>query len=119
MLNKTSMWDMVNSAQLRTFIYLPQEICCEGETNMPGIPIRSVRGVFARCGLLEKTMQGIKAQNVFIQPHTANLKHKIEEFRRTHVIKDLSRVKVFIIQSQQHQFTSVTALPASVLPLKA
>lgn len=45
-------------------------------------------------------MQGIKAQNVFIQPHTANLKHKIEEFRGTHVIKDLSRVKVFIIQSQ-------------------
>lgn len=57
-------------------------------------------------------MQGIKARNVFIQPHTANLKHKIEEFRRTRVIKDLSRVKVFIIESQQHQFTSVTALPA-------
>lgn len=64
-------------------------------------------------------MQGIKAQNVFIQPHTANLKHKIEKFRGTHVIKDLSRVKVFIIQSQQHQFTAVTALTASILPLKA
>lgn len=57
-------------------------------------------------------MQGIKAQNVFIQPHTVNLKHKIEEFQGTHVIKDLSRVKVFIIQSQQHQFTTVTALTA-------
>lgn len=57
-------------------------------------------------------MQGIKVQNVFIQPHTVNLKHKIEEFQGTHVIKDLSRVKVFIIQSQQHQFTTVTALTA-------
>lgn len=57
-------------------------------------------------------MQGIKAQNVFIQPHTANLKHKIDEFRGTRVIKDLSRVKVFIIQSQQHQFITVTALAA-------
>lgn len=62
MLNKTSMWDMVNSTQLRTFIYLPQEICCEGETNMPGIPIRTVRGVLQDVVSLRRQCRALKPE---------------------------------------------------------
>lgn len=69
MLNKTSMWDMVNSTQLRTFIYLPQEICCEGKTNMPGIPIRSVRGVLQDVVYLRRQCRALKPK-MFSYNHT-------------------------------------------------
>lgn len=48
------MWDLVDLNQAATFIYLLWGICFDCVINMPGIRIRSVKGVFERCGVLEK-----------------------------------------------------------------
>lgn len=48
------MWDLVDLNQAATFSYLLWEICFECVTNMLGIPMRSVKGAFERCGVLEK-----------------------------------------------------------------
>lgn len=72
------MWDLVNSTQAATSSDLLWDICFEAEASMPGIPIRSVRGVLQDVVFL--TMYRIKVQNVFVEPPQANLKHKIQEF---------------------------------------